>query len=96
MTCEKKKRNYVNKSTLYFFPLALCFCTTRVFFLFNSSITLSHLHQMNRDKSKSSDKTATNEENEAGELSSKVSLGEHVELSADNTSDEGDKNLGLN
>lgn len=51
---------------------------------------------MNRDKSKSSDKTATNEENEAGELSSKVSLGEHVELSADNTSDEGDKNLGLN
>ena len=96
MTCEKKKRNYVNKSTLNLFPLPLCFCTTRVFFLFNSSTTLSQLHQMNRDKSKSLDKTATNEENEAGELISKVSLGEHVELSANNTSDEGDKNLGLN
>ena len=51
---------------------------------------------MNRDKSKSSEKTATNEENEARELISKVSLGEHVELSANNTGDEGDKNLGLN
>ena len=57
---------------------------------------LSQLHQMNRDKSKNSGKIEANEENEAGELSSKVSLGEHVELSANNTSDEGDKNLGLN
>ena len=96
MTCEKKKRNYVNKSTLYLFPLPLCFCTTRDFFLFNSSSSLSQLHQMNRDKSKSSEKTATNEENEVGELISKVSLGEHAELSAYNTSDEGDKILGLN
>ena len=102
MTCEnknikeEKKRNYANKSALYLFPLPLCFCTTRVYFLFNSPSPLSQLHQMNRDKSKSSEKIAANEENEARELISNVSLEEHAELSTDNTGDEGDKDLGLN
>ena len=32
---KKKKRNYANKSALYLFPLSLCFCTSRVFLLFN-------------------------------------------------------------
>ena len=43
---------------------------------------------MNRNKSKSSEKTVTNEENEARELISNVSLEEHAKLSTDNTSDE--------
>ena len=43
---------------------------------------------MNRDKSESSEKTVANEENEAGELISNVSLQEHVELSTNNTGDE--------
>ena len=51
---------------------------------------------MNRDKSKSSKKIAANEENEAGELISNVSLEEHAKLSIDNTGDDGDKDLGLN
>ena len=43
---------------------------------------------MNRKKSKSSEKTVANEENEARELISNVSLEEHAEMSANNTSDE--------
>ena len=43
---------------------------------------------MNRKKSKSLEKTVANEENEARELISNVSLEEHAELSADNTGDE--------
>ena len=43
---------------------------------------------MNRNKSKSLEKTVANEENEAGELISNVSLEEHAELSVDNTGDE--------
>ena len=52
--------------------------------------------QMNKDKSRSSEKTTANEEKDLGELISAVSLEEHVELSTDDTSDEGDKELGLN
>ena len=43
---------------------------------------------MNRNKSKSSEKVVANEENEARELISNVSLEEHPELSTNNTSDE--------
>ena len=43
---------------------------------------------MNRNKSKSSEKVVANEENEARELISNVSLEEHAEMSVDNTSDE--------
>ena len=39
-------------------------------------------------KTKSSEKTVANEENEARELISNVSLEEHAEMSANNTSDE--------
>ena len=43
---------------------------------------------MNRNKSKSSKKAVANEENEARELISNVSLEEHPELSTNNTGDE--------
>ena len=43
---------------------------------------------MNRKKSKSSEKTVANEENEARELISNASLEEHAELNVDNIGDE--------
>ena len=43
---------------------------------------------MNRNKSKSLEKTVANEENATGELISNVSLEEHAKLSIDNTGDE--------
>ena len=43
---------------------------------------------MNTNKSKSLENTVANEENEAGELISNVSLKEHAMLSIDNTGDE--------